>query len=119
MTNFSAAIEEAERAAARDGSIFAGKYLQYSRLKAIIEKDVQRSLLDESQSTNKRHISMSIPEPPPGYEFNPAFEAAVRFSLSSALPHSLGKAHLMRHSSPGILVKSFSSRCTVEECSGV
>ena len=45
-----------------------------------VQKDVERSLLDENQNANKRHISMSIPEPPPGYEFNPAFEEAVRRS---------------------------------------
>ena len=35
MTNFSAAIEEAERAAA--GTLFEGKYLNYTYLKSIIE----------------------------------------------------------------------------------
>lgn len=35
MVNFSAAIEEAERAAV--GSLFAGKYLNYTYLKSIIE----------------------------------------------------------------------------------
>jgi hypothetical protein len=77
MTNFAAAIEEAARKAEAEGSVFAGKFLQYSRLKAIIDKDAQTSMLNV-RIPSKRQTSMSIPSDPVAYGFNEAFEAAVR-----------------------------------------
>lgn len=88
MVNFSGLIENAEKDSIRDGHReFTGKYMKYQELKLCIDRDVQRSLVyevEEKEQKTRRVISMSIPFPPAGYEFNPAFEEAVRFSRTDS-----------------------------------